>query len=126
MQWLFILVLIVAVAFVAYSLVKYMNQPQRKLHRAKETHDFYLHDEPQVDTLKITYKGLAFEGKKTLGATEEGFEVISIILRPVNPKRLSGMTKDDFYFIEREVFIYYPNADVLWDDPVKQLFQPSS
>ncbi|MDY0396940.1 hypothetical protein RWE15_24925 [Virgibacillus halophilus] len=67
-------------------------------------------------------RGACFEGEKYLGTTEDAFEVVNISVTISNPMELSGMTREDLYFIEKEILIRYPHAKIEWKHPIDQLF----
>ncbi|TDQ39166.1 sigma-w pathway protein ysdB [Aureibacillus halotolerans] len=124
MQWTLIVLLVLAMAIVAFSIRKYMQQPQRSFSKAQEEDGFFLldsKDDPHLN-LQLTYRGVDFEGKKSVGPSENSFEVVSVLLWSNHPDLLFGFTKDDFYFIEHEVLIHYPMAEIQWKSPVKELF----
>ncbi|MGO4888661.1 sigma-w pathway protein ysdB [Anaerobacillus sp. MEB173] len=122
---LFRLLLIIAIIILVYCTIKYLVNPKRKLELAHEKKQFYFHDEKDNvrKNFLITYKGVLFEGEKYLGTTENAFEVVSIYIWPKNQTKLQGFDREDFYFIEREILIYYPNATIEWKSPVKEFLK---
>jgi hypothetical protein len=103
-----------------YSGWKYMTDPRRKLEGAQRRKQFYFLDDPK-DARKnffITFKGVQFEGEKYIGTIEDEFVVTSILMRVVEPSALFGLTREDFYQIEREVYAVYPAAEITWQNPV--------
>ncbi len=119
---LFRLFILAAVILLIYSAFKYVLNPMRKLELAHDQKKFYLLDEQNNvrKNMLLTYKGVLFEGEKYLGTTEKSFEVVDISMRVKQPDRLVGMDREDFYFIEKEILIRYPNAKVEWKSPVKE------
>ncbi|WP_096202735.1 sigma-w pathway protein ysdB [Bacillus sp. FJAT-45350] len=122
---MFRLLLIVAIIVLIYSVIKYILNPKRKLELAHEKKEFYFHDEKQNvrKNFLITYKGVMFEGEKYLGTTEQSFEVVSVYMWAKNTQLLQGLDRQDFYFIEQEVLIHYPNATIEWKSPVKEFLK---
>ncbi|WP_070121831.1 sigma-w pathway protein ysdB [Bacillus marinisedimentorum] len=119
---LFRLFILAAVILLIYSAFKYVLNPMRKLELAYEQKKFFLLDDQNNvrKNLLLTYKGVLFEGEKYLGTTEKAFEVVDVSMRVKQPDRLVGMDREDFYFIEKEILIRYPNAKIEWKSPVKE------
>lgn len=120
---LFRLLVIVAMVVLIYSAYKYIVNPKRKIEVAQEKKEFYFLD--QQDNIKknffITYKGFMFEGEKYLGTTEDAFEVINITVYTRNPEKLKGFERKDLYFLEEEILIRYPHAEIEWKHPINRL-----
>lgn len=123
--WLLYLLLFLAVSVLIYSGWKYITGGRRKLEEARRKEQFYLLDDPHTtnENFMITYKGVQFEGEKKIGATEEAFTVTSIVMRILEPNDLYGLTRDDFYEIERNVYASYPDADIHWQHPIDQFLK---
>jgi len=125
MLWIFRLLLIVAIIFLFYSVVKYLIHPKRKLELAQEQKRFYFLDD-QENVRKnffLTYKGVVFEGEKYLGTTEYAFEVVSIFIWPKSNHNLKGLAYEDFLFIEDQVHEVYSNAEISWKSPIKEFME---
>lgn len=120
---LFRLLILIAVFILAYSTIKYILNPKRKLELAHEKKQFYYYDNKQNvrKNFLITYRGVLFEGEKYLGTTENSFEVVTIQVWVKNSDKLQGLNKEDFYFIEKEIIATYPNATIEWKSPIKEL-----
>ena len=122
--FLFRLLIIIALFLLIYTVYQYLINPKRKLKAAKEKKTFYFLDD--ADNIKknflMTYKGILFEGEKYLGATEKAFDVVNITVHAENPERLKGLERNDLYFLEKEILIRYPDAEVEWKHPINQLF----
>lgn len=120
---LFRLLILFAIVFLIYVGIKYILNPKRKLELALEQKIFYIHDDKENvhKNFLLTYKGALFEGEKYLGATESSFEVVTINVSVKRAASLQGFSKDDFYFIEREILIMYPQSTVHWKSPIKEL-----
>lgn len=118
--WLFRLLLLFAIIVIIYTVVKYIKDPQRQLQAAERRNQFYFLDDPENarKNLFIVYHGVRFEGEKYVGATEEAFVVNAILMRILEPKDLVGLTREDFYTIEREIYSAYPAAEIRWQNPV--------
>ena len=105
---LFRILIFFAIIFFIYSAYKYIVNPRRKLEIAHEQKSFYFYDDP--DNVKknflLTYKGVMFEGEKYLGTTEKAFDVVTIFVWAKNPNSLKGISKDDLFFIEKEILIH--------------------
>lgn len=119
-----ILILIALILFV-YTAYKYIMNPKRKLELAQDKHEFYFLDDGENirKNFLVTYKGVLFEGEKYLGTTENSFDVITIIVWAKNPNRLKGMSKEDLYFVEKEILIHYPHATIEWKYPINKLIK---
>ncbi|OIJ10985.1 sigma-w pathway protein ysdB [Anaerobacillus arseniciselenatis] len=121
--FLFRLLILIAVIILAYSSIKYLMNPKRKLELAHEKKQFYFLDDKQNirKNFLITYRGVLFEGEKYLGTTDKAFEVVTVQVWVKNPDKLQGLNKEDFYFIEKEIILAYPNAKIDWKSPIKEL-----
>ncbi len=121
--FLFRLLILIAVIILAYSSIKYLMNPKRKLELAHEKKQFYFLDDKQNirKNFLITYRGVLFEGEKYLGTTDKAFEVVTVQVWVKNPDKLQGLNKEDFYFIEKEITLAYPNAKIEWKSPIKEL-----
>ncbi|WP_449355633.1 sigma-w pathway protein ysdB [Virgibacillus natechei] len=120
---LFRILMLVALALLVYTVIQYIHNPQRRLRIAKESNTFFFLDEPDNSkkNLQFVYKGCLFDGEKYLGTTEEAFEVVNIHVTARHPLELRGLTRDDLYFLEREILIRYPHAKIEWKHPINQL-----
>ncbi|MRG87652.1 sigma-w pathway protein ysdB [Salinibacillus xinjiangensis] len=121
---LFRLLIIFAIIFFIYSAYKYIVNPKRKLEIAQENKTFYFYDDENnvKKNFLITYKGALFEGEKYLGTTEQAFEVVTITVWTKHPDLLKGISREDLYFIEKEILIKYPHAKIEWRHPIKNIF----
>ncbi|WP_042223271.1 hypothetical protein [Oceanobacillus manasiensis] len=124
---LFRVLVIIALALLVYTLIQYFRNPSRRLRLAKETNDFFFLDEPQNSkkNVQFVYKGCLFEGEKYLGTTEDAFEVVNIHVTVRDPIELKGLTRDDLYFMEKEILMRYPFASIEWKHPINQLLLTS-
>ncbi|SFE68910.1 sigma-w pathway protein ysdB [Alteribacillus iranensis] len=125
MALLFRLLILIALIILIYAVIKYILNPKRKLELAHEKKQFYFFDEPKnvKKNFLITYKGVMFEGKKSLGTTEKSFDVVAITIWVKNKHHLQGLEVRDFRFLEREIQRYYPNARLEWESPVKEFIE---
>jgi hypothetical protein len=121
LNWLLFICFALAVAALIYSLYNYMISPRRKLESAWRRNDFYFLDEPNDTSGKlfITYRGILFEGTKSLGTTEQKFTVTLIKMKAEDKNELPGLTRDDFYRIEYHIQTAYPEAEITWEHPVQ-------
>ncbi|PSL44047.1 hypothetical protein B0H94_109107 [Salsuginibacillus halophilus] len=119
------LLILAAIIIIIYAAAKYFFNPKRKLEAAHERRQFFFLDEKKNvrKNLFITYKGAMFEGEKYLGTTENAFEIVHVIVWPQRKERLKGLSTDDFKFIENEIQMAYPEAEVEWKSPVKELLE---
>lgn len=125
MNILFRFIILLAIVVVAYSALKYLFHPRRKLEQAHDRKQFYFYDH-EKDVRKnflITYKGVMFEGKKSLGTTDDSFDVVSIVVWTKETDFLKGFTKDDFKMIEEDIRLRYPKADITWKSPIKEFLE---
>ncbi|WP_182200369.1 sigma-w pathway protein ysdB [Paraliobacillus salinarum] len=121
--YLFRIFIVIAILFLLYTVYKYVTNPARKLEVAKNKKQFYFLDEPDhvEKNFLMTYKGILFEGEKYIGTTESAFDVVTVIVYAKQPHELKGLERDDLYFLEKEILIYYPYAKVEWKHPISQL-----
>ncbi|MBP1968852.1 hypothetical protein J2Z83_000946 [Virgibacillus natechei] len=120
---LFRILIVIALALLVYTLIQYLRNPQRQLRMAKESNDFFFLDEPNnaKKNFQFVYKGCFFEGVKYLGTTEDSFEVVDIHVTVDDPLELRGLTREDLYFLEKEILIRYHHAKIEWKHPINQL-----
>ncbi|WP_099158720.1 sigma-w pathway protein ysdB [Virgibacillus ndiopensis] len=120
---LFRFLIFIAIALLIYTVYQYYRNPMRKLRIAKESDEFFLLDELQNSkkNLQFVYKGCLFEGEKYVGTTEDSFEVVNIHVYTPESNELQGITRDDLYFLEKELLIRYPYAKVEWKYPINKL-----
>lgn len=117
--------LIVAIIVIAYSAIKYLINPKRKLELAHEKKEFYFYDEKNRvnKNFLITYKGVLFEGKKYLGTTDKAFEIVKTEVWVKDVEKLHGLDREDFHVIEQEILIHFPHAKIEWKSPIKEFLQ---
>jgi len=120
---LFRILILIALIILFYTILQYLKNPQRRLEIAKSSKEFYFVDEANNSkkNLQFVYKGCLFEGEKYLGTTEESFEVVNIQVTARHPMDLKGLTREDLYFLEKQILIRYPFAKVEWKHPINQL-----
>lgn len=120
---LFRVLIIIAMAFLFFSVYQYMRSPRRKIGKAQEMQTFYMLDEPDDNkkNLQFTYKGCLFEGEKYLGTTDTAFAVVNIHITVQRPIELRGITKTDLTFLEGKILDQYPHATIHWKHPINQL-----
>lgn len=121
--FLFRILILLAIFILAYSAIKYIVNPKRKLEFAHDKKQFFFLDDSQNvrKNFLLTYRGVLFEAEKYLGTTENAFEVMTIQVWVQQPDQLKGLNKEDFYFIEKEIISAYPNAKINWKSPIKEL-----
>ncbi|MER2171460.1 MAG: sigma-w pathway protein ysdB [Psychrobacillus psychrodurans] len=119
------LLIIILIIYVFYKILRYLFDPKRKLDEAYEKEQYYFYDDIKNvrKNFFITYKGAMFEGEKYLGTTDQAFEVVSIFIWIKDPSKLQGFTKEDFYFLQNEIRMNYPNAKINWKSPIEQLMK---
>lgn len=120
---LFRILILIAIIFLVYTGVQYIQNPQRRLRLAKLSNEFFFLDEPNNSkkNLQFVYKGCSFAGEKYLGTTENAFAVVNIHITVDDPIELRGLTRDDLYFLEKELLLRYPHAKIEWKHPINQL-----
>lgn len=125
MAFLIRIIVILAVIYIFYRIVRYLLDPKRKLDEAYEKGQYYFYDDVKNvrKNFFISYKGALFEGEKYLGTTENAFEVVSIFVWVHDTGKLHGMTKEDFYYLEKEILLNYPNAKINWKNPIEKLMK---
>lgn len=119
------LLIIALIIYLFYKILRYLFDPKRKLDEAYEKDQYYYYDDIKNvrKNFFITYKGAMFEGEKYLGTTEQAFEVVSIFIWIKDPSKLQGFTKGDFYFLQKEILMNYPDATINWKSPIEQLMK---
>jgi len=118
--------LIVAlIIYLFYLGIAYLMDPKRKLDDAYERGSYYFYDDVKNvrKNFFISYKGALFEGEKYLGTTEDAIEVVSIFVWAKDTMKLQGFLREDFLFLEKEILMNYPDADISWKNPIEQLMQ---
>jgi len=118
--------LIVAlIIYLFYRGIAYLMDPKRKLDDAYERGSYYFYDDVKNvrKNFFISYKGALFEGEKYLGTTEDAIEVVSIFVWAKDNMKLQGFLREDFLFLEKEILMNYPDADVNWKNPIEQLMK---
>lgn len=120
---LFRIFILIAIVLLVYTGFQYLQNPQRRLRIAKTSNEFFFMDEPNNSkrNLQFVYKGCLFAGEKYLGTTDDSFEVVNIHIVVDNPMELHGLTRDDLYFMEKEILLRYPHAKIEWKHPINQL-----
>ncbi len=119
------LLLLIIVIYIVYKAVRFLIDPKRKFDEAHEKGSYYFYDDVQNirKNFFITYKGALFEGEKYLGTTSDAFEVVSIFVSVHDEMSLQGFTKEDFAFLEKEISMSYPHAQINWKNPIEQLMK---
>lgn len=127
MAFLIRLIVLALIIYLFYRLIRYIVDPKRKLDSALESGNYYFLDDVKNvrKNFFIAIRGVLFEGEKYLGTTEHAFEVVSISVWVENPDQLQGFTKEDFYFLEKEIQMNYPDAEIHWQGPIERLMKPS-
>lgn len=122
---IFRLILIVALIYAMYRLLKYLFDSKRKLDEAVEKETYYFYDDSKNarKNFFIAYRGALFEGEKYLGTTTDAFDVVSIFVWIHDPVKLQGMTREDFLFLENEIRMSYPHAVINWKNPIEELMR---
>ena len=125
MAFLIRLIIIALIIYMFYRLLKFIFDPKRKLDAALESSTYYFHDDVQNvrKNFFIALRGVQFEGEKYLGTTKDAFDVVSIFVWTETPDKLIGFTKEDFHFLEKEIHMNYPDADISWKSPIEQLMK---
>ncbi|MCR6111600.1 sigma-w pathway protein ysdB [Bacillus sp. A301a_S52] len=122
---LFRIFLLLAIGIIIFSFIKYTLDPRRKLERAYRNGYFYLLDD--TDNVRrnvlFTFRNALFEGEKFLGPADDSFEVTSIIVSSEDIDQLHGLSRRDFHFIEKELRLRYPKADIQWRSPISHLLK---
>lgn len=119
------LIILAFIVYLFYSGIKYLTNPKRKLDDAYERGQYYFYDDVKNvrKNFFISYKGALFEGEKYLGTTEDSFEVVSIFVWVKDEATLHGFTKEDFLFLEKEIRMNYPDAQINWKNPIEKLMK---
>lgn len=125
MAFLIRLIIIALIIYMFYRLLKFIFDPKRKLDTALESGTYYFYDDVRNvrKNFFIALRGVQFEGEKYLGTTKDAFDVVSIFVWTETPDKLIGFTKEDFHFLEKEIHMNYPDADISWKSPIEQLMK---
>ncbi|MFP5106570.1 sigma-w pathway protein ysdB [Neobacillus sp. C211] len=124
MIWLLRFVLLFFLFFLFSYVLKSLFTSKRKLEAARKHNRFLLIDDQDVrKNFLLTYKGAIFAGEKYMGAADNTFDVVSIIISPENEVSLKGLVKDDFFYMDKKILECYPNAEIHWKSPVKEFLQ---
>ncbi|PLS02583.1 sigma-w pathway protein ysdB [Neobacillus cucumis] len=124
MIWLLRFVLLFLIIFIFYLGVKSFFNSSRKLETARKHRRFLLLDDEDIrKNFFLTYKGAVFIGEKYMGTKNNSIDVVTILLSPDNTVALKGLVKDDFLFLSKKILEKYPNAEINWKSPVKELLQ---
>ena len=119
------IIIIALIIFIFYKAIKYLLDPKRKLDESYEKGQYYFYDDIKNvrKNFFISYKGALFEGEKYLGTTEDAFEVVSIFVWVHDSMKLQGLTTEDFFYLEKEILMNYPKAQINWKNPIEQLMK---
>lgn len=117
--------IIALLIYLFYRFIVYVMDPKRKLDEAYEKGSYYYYDDVKNvrKNFFISYKGALFEGEKYLGTTAHAFEVVSVFVWAKDSMKLQGFTRDDFMFLEKEIQMNYPDAEISWKNPIEQLMK---
>ncbi|MCZ8536243.1 sigma-w pathway protein ysdB [Paenisporosarcina quisquiliarum] len=115
--------IIAIIVYLFYRGIVYLMDPKRKLDDAYEKGAYYFYDDVKNvrKNFFISFKGALFEGEKYLGTTGDAFEVVSIFVWVKDSMKLQGFTRDDFLFLEKEILMNYPEAEISWKNPIEKL-----
>lgn len=119
------LIILAFIVYLFYLGIKYLTNPKRKLDDAYERGQYYFYDDVKNvrKNFFISFKGALFEGEKYLGTTEHAFEVVSIFVWVKDEAKLQGFSKEDFLFLEKEIRMNYPEAQINWKNPIENLMK---
>lgn len=119
------MIVIAVIVYLFYRGIRYLTDPKRKLDEAHEQERYYFYDDVKNvrKNFFITYKGALFEGEKYMGTTDRSFEVVSIFVWVKDEASLQGFNRDDFIFLEKEIRMSYPDAEINWKNPIEQLMK---
>lgn len=122
---LFRVFLLIAVGIIIFSIIKYLLHPKRKLEVAHRHGEFYLLDEPDNvrKNVLFTFQSVMFEGEKFIGSVNDTFEITSIMVWTEDTDQLQGLSRNDFQFIEKELILRYPKAEIEWRSPIRELLK---
>ncbi len=101
----------------------YLFNPKRKLEFALEQQNYYFYDDPNNvrKNFLLVYKGVMFEGEKYSDDTTGLSDVASILISSQQATDLKGFVHEDFHYIKQMINEQYPNADIDWKSPIKEL-----
>lgn len=121
---LFQILLVIAIGFLLYGIIKHYRNPYRKLQVAKRNNQFYFVDDHNniKKNFQFVYEGCLFEGEKYMGSANQQFVVATIHIIVHDPDELTGITKSDLLELEEKIIDRYPHAQIHWKHPINQLF----
>lgn len=115
--------IVMTIIFFFYKTAKRFLNPTRKLYSSQKHKQFFLLDERHNarKNFSLTYKGLLFEGEKYLRNRNDLESVSSILISAASPADANSVTKEDLLFIEEQIKLHYPEAEVDWEEPLQGL-----
>ncbi|NPC93682.1 sigma-w pathway protein ysdB [Bacillus sp. WMMC1349] len=117
------LALSVLFIYVIYRTVLFLRNPDRRLKSAQAKEYFYFLDD-QKNTrknLKITYKGVLFEGTKHIPAKDHPLFIHTIFIWTQAPEeKLQSFTSTDFTELENKIKQRYPDCKIDWDASIQK------
>ncbi|WP_085523153.1 hypothetical protein [Tuberibacillus sp. Marseille-P3662] len=117
MTFVLIALLIAAIVCIIYAFYLY-KQRQRVAHPHHPTVT------RNGNNISVIYQNFQFDGHLTVEAMEAAFHVTGIDITFTGPKHLlDGLTKNDLFIIERDLYYHFPEADIVWNEPMNQLFE---
>lgn len=117
------LIVIALILYLVYRLLRYVLDPKRKFEAAVASKSYYFFDEAKNarKNFFITWHGAIFEGEKYLDDANDS--VVSIFVWPDNDGSVQDFAKEDLQFLEKEILLKYPAADINWKGPIEQLLR---
>ena len=113
--------LLSTIIFFLYKGIKQFLSPQCKLYSSQKHNQFFLLDERHNarKNFTLTYKGLLFEGEKYLRNGNDPESVCSILISAASPTDAACVTKDELLYIQEQINLHYPEAEVDWEEPLQ-------
>ena len=115
--------IMITIIFFLYSGIKRFLSPRHKLYSFQKHQQFYLLDERHNahKNFTLTYRGLLFEGEKYLQDKNDPESVSSILISTSSSAEADYLTRDDLLYIEEQVKLHYPEAEIEWEESLQDL-----
>ena len=117
------LALLALLVYVVYRAVQFLGSPDRRLKSAQAKKHFYFLDEQKNarKNLKLTFKGVLFEGEKHIPSKDHPLFIHTIFVWTEAPEeKLSSFTEEDFAKLEENIKAHYPDCKIDWDSNIQK------
>ena len=120
MDFILIIFIILALGCIAYSIFAYIRKASHKSH----TNRFEFRKES--NHIYFSYNDVSFIGQCHFEGIGDGLErrlAVKSIQIKLNGhvSELDGWTKNRLYDIEHQLYIHFPNAEIIWKPPMNAI-----